>query len=253
MIEYQVRDAAPISFFTMIPHLIDDSDLSAQAIRLYLHLKRVTGESGQCWQTQDTIERECRMSNRTVVKAKRELIQAGFIEITLQPINQHPGHLITIVDLWERNEEVYRCKTAPDSGVKEHPIAVQKSTSMNTHPVDPSKQPHKGIEGNKNGVAKIFETMRAYLGFPERVKIDPIPSYGPEGQAIKRLLTRGYSPEEILVYWKSRVDKAGGFVSMVYINKDIGAPAAGRAGGKRVKVPDAAALDAEARALGLTT
>ncbi len=35
--------------------------------------------------------------------------------------------------------------------------------------------------------------MRTYLGYPDRVKEDPIPSYGKEGQAIKRMLTRPVS------------------------------------------------------------
>jgi len=81
-------------------------------------------------------------------------------------------------------------------------------------------------EGTKKGesvVNEIFAEMRAYLGFPDKISQDPIPSYGKEGQAIKRMLTRGFTREEILVCWKSKVSQRGGeFVSMTWVNEDIG-------------------------------
>jgi len=72
-------------------------------------------------------------------------------------------------------------------------------------------------------VNEIFTEMRTYLGFPDRVQKDPIPSYGKEGQAIKRMLTRGFTREEILASWRSKVSQRGGeFVSMTWVNEDIG-------------------------------
>jgi len=72
-------------------------------------------------------------------------------------------------------------------------------------------------------VNEIFEEMRSYLGYPDKSKEDPIPSYGKEGQAIKRMLTRGFTPEEILACWRSKVSqRAGEFVSMTWVNEDIG-------------------------------
>jgi len=84
-------------------------------------------------------------------------------------------------------------------------------------------------------VNEIFEEMRSYLGYPEKVKEDPIPSYGKEGQAIKRMLTRGFTHGEIVRLWKEKVSQRGGeFISMVWVNEDIGKK--GGAGGvdKRV-------------------
>jgi len=72
-------------------------------------------------------------------------------------------------------------------------------------------------------VNEIFAEMRTYLGFLDKVKKDPIPSYGKEGQAIKRMLTRGFTRDEILGCWQSKVSQRGGeFVSMVWVNEDIG-------------------------------
>ncbi len=72
-------------------------------------------------------------------------------------------------------------------------------------------------------VNEIFTEMRTYLGFPDRVQKDPIPNYGKEGQAIKRMLTRGFTREEVTDCWKQKVDARGGeFVSMTWVNEDIG-------------------------------
>jgi len=72
-------------------------------------------------------------------------------------------------------------------------------------------------------VNEIFAEMRSYLGYPDSVKEDPIPSYGKEGQAIKRMLTRGFTRGEILDCWKGKVSQRGGeFVSMTWVNEDIG-------------------------------
>jgi len=85
--------------------------------------------------------------------------------------------------------------------------------------------PHKsqGTKEKDPRIAEIFKEMRAYLGFPDKVKQDPIPAYGREGQAIKRMLTRGFTREAIVECWKSKVSQRGGeFISMTWVNQDIG-------------------------------
>ena len=85
-------------------------------------------------------------------------------------------------------------------------------------------------------VNEIFNEMRTYLGFPDRVKEDPIPSYGKEGQAIKRMLARGFTREEVTGCWKQKVDARGGeFVSMTWVNEDIGKKEGKGEQGQRVK------------------
>ena len=76
-----------------------------------------------------------------------------------------------------------------------------------------------------NEITNIFQDMKDYLGYPGKIDKDPIPSYGKEGQAIKRMLTRGFTREEIMTCWKGKVDQRGGeFVSMTWVNEDIGKP-----------------------------
>lgn len=85
-------------------------------------------------------------------------------------------------------------------------------------------------------VGEIFTEMKSYLGYPDRVKKDPIPSYGKEGQAIKRMLARGFTREEVTGCWKQKVDARGGeFVSMTWVNEDIGKEGGKTSGRKGVR------------------
>ncbi|MFW6125504.1 MAG: replication protein [Chloroflexota bacterium] len=87
----------------------------------------------------------------------------------------------------------------------------------------PSGGPRKKRGNTDPTVNEIRAEMRRHLGYPESTDRDPIPSYGREGQAIKRMLTRGFTREEILACWKGKVSQRGGeFVSMTWVNEDIG-------------------------------
>jgi hypothetical protein len=109
------------------------------------------------------------------------------------------------------------------------------------------KGEEKGTEGggSKKAIGKesivkaIFIEMQAYLGFPEKTQVDPIPNYGKEGQAIKRMLTRGFTREAIVECWKGKVSQRGGeFVSMTWVNEDIGKPEKKLGGARRLSTAD---------------
>jgi hypothetical protein len=68
----------------------------------------------------------------------------------------------------------------------------------------------------------IFAEMQKVLGFPNKTQKDPIPNYGKEAKAIARMVARGYTETEILRAWKHKVESRGEFVSMVFVNEDIG-------------------------------
>jgi len=73
-------------------------------------------------------------------------------------------------------------------------------------------------------VKEIFDKVKELLGYPEKTGgKDPIPNYAKEGQFIKKMLNRGFTCVEILDCWRSKVSQRGGeFVSMVWVNEDIG-------------------------------
>jgi len=73
-------------------------------------------------------------------------------------------------------------------------------------------------------VREVFDEVKKYLGYPEKTGgKNPIPNYGKEGQNIKNMLTRGFTCKEILDCWRGKVSQRGGdFVSMQWVNEDIG-------------------------------
>jgi len=107
------------------------------------------------------------------------------------------------------------------------------------------KTPSGGLRKKRNPdpnpvFSEIFQEMRDYLHYPEKTPEDPIPSYGKEAQAIKRMLTRGFTREDILACWKGKVSQRGGeFVSMTWVNEDISRrkDSYGAARGQRLREP----------------
>jgi len=235
-----IIDNAPVNFFSMIPHMVDDADLSPQAKTLYLHLKRVAGEDGLCWKTQDQLAKHCGFSPKTVVKAKRELIEAKIIEVKLEAFEGHPRHIIHLLNIWSQNEAKYRqsVSNGTDNNVKRIPQSVSNGTVIGTRrrvtKNTPKEEPLKNtpeeeaLSSSKKKRAPqlhsrpIFAEIQKEFGYPEKTDKDPIPNYGKEAKAIDRMLKRGYSEPEILAAWQAKVRARGEFVSMVYVNEDIG-------------------------------
>ena len=120
------------------------------------------------------------------------------------------------------------------------PSEIKVKTKIKT----PKGGQHKVLPSTKKDekdstVTEIFTEMRSYLGFPDKVKIDPIPTYGKEGQAIKRMLTRGFTRGEILDCWKGKVSQRGGeFVSMIWVNDDIGKAGKEKRGARRLSTEE---------------
>jgi hypothetical protein len=96
---------------TEIPNIIDESDLSVFAFRLYAHLKRVAGDSGACWKSTKTLAAACKMSTGQIVKAKNELEEFGFIKIKSGNKAVHESDTITIVDLWPENMQRFKARS----------------------------------------------------------------------------------------------------------------------------------------------
>lgn len=61
----------------MIPHWLLDEDVSAQAIRLYLVLRRHGDRSGRCYPSRRRLGEQMGTSPSTVDRAKAELVAAG--------------------------------------------------------------------------------------------------------------------------------------------------------------------------------
>lgn len=93
-----------------IPNLIDDMDLDVYEFRLYVHLKRVAGQEGACWQSTRTLSKVCKMSVGKISDAKKTLAEKGLIELQHRKSEQGETDYITIIDVWPQNFARYsRC------------------------------------------------------------------------------------------------------------------------------------------------
>jgi predicted transcriptional regulator len=103
-----MADPATRPYRTEVPNLIDDMDLSVYAFRLYIHIKRVAGPNGTCYEGTRTLAEKCRMSVGMVSGARQELIEKGLIA----QVGERTTRGGTIaeyspVDIWQENYESY--------------------------------------------------------------------------------------------------------------------------------------------------
>ena len=105
---------------------------------------------------------------------------------------------------------------------KETPESNQRITSeSNSREVSSSTKKQRAPKLHSR---PIFAAMQKEFDYPDKTEKDPIPNYGKEAKAIARMVARGYSEDDILAFWKEKVKARGEFVSMTWVNEDIGKP-----------------------------
>jgi len=140
MSEIKINDKGdPRKYFIQIPNLIDDLDLSVYAFRLYVHLKRVAGDDGTCWQSTRTLSKECGISMGKIPDTKKELKDKGLITIEHKPTKRggRDYHEITLVDIWQKNMDTYASSpdelaSSPDE-LASSPHELKKNSIKNNH------------------------------------------------------------------------------------------------------------------------
>ncbi|MFO7774121.1 MAG: hypothetical protein R6U93_04815 [Dehalococcoidia bacterium] len=134
-------------------------------------------------------------------------------------------------------EKVSLAKASPLKGGRRKTPSPQEESETEVcdgEPLPTVKSEHKDERGEQTPakkqkgspdprVGEVFAEMKSYFGYPDSISKDPIPSYGKEGRAIRRMLDRGFTREEVMACWKEKVDaKSGDFVSMTWVNEDVG-------------------------------
>lgn len=106
---------------TEIPNIIDEMDLSVYAFRLYVRLKRVTGDSGKCYYSTRQLAEQCKMSVGSVSNAKQELLEKDLIRVERD--GEWDRDNITITDMWPANFAYFarEMKDAPRSPYEQIP------------------------------------------------------------------------------------------------------------------------------------
>lgn len=102
------------------------------------------------------------------------------------------------------------------------PETTSKTTPKNTTKTTLVNSNDEGKPSSPSPVEVVFKAIHACYGFPKNGQPDPIPNYGKEGKAIKTMLQRGFEPDRIVECWADKTRKRGSWVSMVYVNEDIG-------------------------------
>lgn len=229
-------------------------ELNDTELRVLVALGLRINEERECWPAVDVLMAECNRSRRMVQYAVTRLIEKGFINVGRRVGGRGKVNVYTLNGYFAYGNETVQLMTpfSEETPQLAAPFSEKKGAISNkkgaitdikrvqsaqagqirkknhisrTKEVEPitSGGPRKKRGNRDPTINEIFAEMRKHLGYPGRITQDPIPSYGKEGQAIKRMLTRGFTREDILACWKGKVSQCGGeFVSMVWVNEDIG-------------------------------
>lgn len=141
MTDHKIVDGGSLRrYFTQIPNLVDDTEMSVYAFRLYFHMKRVAGDSGKCYQSTRTLSKACNMGVASISRAKQELLNLKLITIAEKP-TKHGGkdyHEIRVTDIWDKNFKSYT--SSPQELASSHqeqpssPGEIKKN-SINKNPI----------------------------------------------------------------------------------------------------------------------
>ena len=115
------RDAAPLhQWFSMLPNVIwREGWLTPHELALYIVLKGIAGEDGECWYTGKDLARMAGISKNTVTAAKRALVEKELIEVEEAPASKGGTavrHIITIKDIWDLNHAYHKNRPKVGSG-----------------------------------------------------------------------------------------------------------------------------------------
>ena len=157
---YQVRDEGDSrKYYTTIPNIIDDMDLSVYAYRLYGHLKRVAGDGGKCWQSTETLAKACGMGWATVSRAKTELVgkELIIIEQVKNPQGGKDFHNITITDVWEKNTIKYA--TSTQEGATSHQEITTSHQEIKNNPIKNKPNNNAGRPALSEGQSYLLQSL----------------------------------------------------------------------------------------------
>jgi len=180
----------PRSHFTMIPNIVDDSDLiDPYSFRLYAHLRRVAGEVGECWQSTETLAEACKMSTGKISECKRILEDAGLIVIRERSGAGGRYHNIVIADIWAENAARYASVHQVNAnGESVHQVKAERS------PGEPKKNPPKKNQSE--------EEVDAIASTPQAATTPPVSSPGENASQPETL--KPDTPEAELLFTRLR-------------------------------------------------
>jgi DNA-binding Lrp family transcriptional regulator len=130
-------------YFTILPNSIFDTNLSAIDIAVYSKMKRVAGETGECFMSQHKLASSLRISKNTLKESIKELLAQGLIYSEGSKLITTKGGMQTVIaykirDIWAANAFEYNklkggqsVPTLLQRGVNPGPKVGQNVTSKN--------------------------------------------------------------------------------------------------------------------------
>lgn len=142
-------DSNDKAYFTILPNIIWEKDLSVHDLWLYATIKRVAGENGECYMSSRKLAELAGMSVGIVSGSKGNLAQAGLIEISLEKRSEKGWavHHIKVVDLWGQNMAHFQ-NCSPHEQIDDECSAGDQYCSLddrNCSPGDTEEDPLKKI------------------------------------------------------------------------------------------------------------
>ena len=156
-----ISDEGPShKYRTEIPNTIvrgmRSQGLSAYAKWLYVYLKSVSGDGGECWQSTSTIAAGSGLSRMSVSRAKRELATHHLIVLTSGPRSNRDASHIRIVDIWLENMQEF---------------SSQCTTQVHQHVLEKTDEYDSGVPNRYTGVP-VGDTKKISL---KKISLKKIP------------------------------------------------------------------------------
>src|SRR5579859_3443037 len=133
-------------YFQVPNHLDDDSDLDLYESRLLFHYRRVGGDFGVCWETNETTAARCDMSARQVTYKRKSLAAKGWISVELH----RNRNRVRAIDHWEQRRD-------PISGLHGVHASIKKKTPV----VKSNDGSGKSDSDSPTGLSSFPESSRA--------------------------------------------------------------------------------------------
>jgi len=132
-------------YFSQIPHLLDDSELSVYEHRLYCHYKRRCSPNEVCYESIRTSALACNMSKSQIARARNGLAEKGWIVVQLDGTGR--GHTVEVAlcDRWQENMDRYSKQSSEGRLEEERPLEGRNVPTRvrNVPDSDPKNNPSR--------------------------------------------------------------------------------------------------------------
>ena len=152
-------------YFTIIPnYILNHSTLYDREV--YIQMKRITGEDGECWCSRETLAKQCGISVRRLDKSLQYLLDHDWIRNAgTKKVNTKGGAqtvvVYKVVDLWKKNMDFYASKGgAPNATPLPKGGARIVSKGVHERAKGGAPRAHKEEPFNKNKEEEIFEELQ---------------------------------------------------------------------------------------------